>query len=111
VLVSNKESQKGASQNGKVVTCMFNTMNTGIKGVLLVIGAYIVTLVATIIIIAVFIWWLSIAEVLGVSNYADQPWLHSRLYLNTRIKRRVPCAIHLSSIFSLHASQSQSPVR
>jgi hypothetical protein len=55
VLVSNKENQKGTSQNGKVVTCMSNTMDTGIKGALLVIGGYIVTLVAAIIIIAVFI--------------------------------------------------------
>jgi len=48
---SNKRSQKGDSQDVKVVANMSNKMNTCTKGVLLVIGAYIVTFGITICII------------------------------------------------------------
>jgi len=48
----------GTSQNGKVVTNMSSNMNTGIKGALLVVGAYTVTVVAVILIIALSIMFL-----------------------------------------------------
>ena len=48
----------GTSQNGKVVTNMSSNMNTGTKGALLVVGAYTVTVVAVILIIAISIMFL-----------------------------------------------------